>query len=184
MKAEDVFPCVLAVDQSSARCGFAVVKGQRILAAQSIDFPRSLKTLSHSQRRKIVVLKVQELVEQFAPACVAVEGVRLFSSKKDAAGEDVKFISRPTMRILDRLIGAIIDHVELPVYSVETQAWKYAVLGNRAATKDDAVWYVLRVLQEQYPDKDMAGAVNHDLADACGVGIFASTQSGPLRKEE
>ena len=75
-----------------------------------------------------------------------------------------------TATIVDAAYGHTEFRKPTPVYSVSTQVWKYNVLGNRSASKDDAVKYV----QEQLGDLASAvyGIPDHDAADAYCIGRY------------
>lgn len=139
---------------------------------ESLKFP---KTLSRAKRRRTIAYRILELVREYEAERVIVEHVRLFSSqrseyakkKRVETGKGNSHISLPVIVAHSRIIGAILDALDgaemaIPIYSIDTQVWKNAVLDSRLATKNDAVWYV-----KQVTGKD----VNHNVADAVCLGI-------------
>lgn len=164
----------VAVDQSYEEAGLAVTNSfGKVLCMESIRFPA---TMCRSERRKKLAYRVVELVQMYGAERVIVEKVRLFSSQRTArakqqredSGKSSNHISLPVIVAHSRIIGTIIDVLEdsdlksFPVFSIDTQVWKNAVLGNRSATKDDAVWFVEQITGKR---------VNHNIADAVCLGL-------------
>lgn len=160
---------VVAVDQSSRACGVAVVRGRDVVWSDVLRFSCG----GHSQRRQLLVHMIVDICRTYAPAYVVMEQARLFSSDRTTGRT---YISRAAQRVLDRMIGSVIDAVyPLPVYVVGTQQWKYAVLSSRTATKLDAVWYV-----KQFFGK----SVGHDEADAICMALCGAAQPELLERDE
>jgi len=165
----------LAIDESYARPGFAVVnEKQEILYVASLKFP---KKFERWEKRIAIGKHAQQLCEQFGVQKVIVERVRLFSNyQKKKRG-----ISLPTIDALSKINGQIVCTVApVPVFSADTHTWKTAMLSGAPPIKIEgvpdqkasAVWYM---------EKFYHLAVDHDAADACLIGLYSFT--GDLAKE-
>jgi Holliday junction resolvasome RuvABC endonuclease subunit len=160
--------CVLSIDQSTVYPGLAIVDYRKHIH-MFCSLPLSDK-LEHWERRMILLVEAQRLVKIYQPQAVIMEQVRLFST--DDNGEP--FISRDVQRSFDRMMGTLIDNIRLPFYSINTQTWKYHVLGKRNATKE----YTVRTISQEQ-GKEM----NEHEADAICIGIAAFNRNVKLYRE-
>lgn len=155
---------ILAVDQSYTRCGFAVTEGKQILDCHSLSFTSKQKKW---ERRQLIKHHVADMLYQYDVTCVIVERVRTFSKG---------FVSTASIIALGSLVSTIVDACEgnVPVFSVDTRAWKANVLGSDRATKEDAVTFA-----------EKAGhCVDHDAADALCMALYAGNPSSRLKCEQ
>ena len=110
---------------------------------------------------------------------------RLVEAQKSNTEKKVRifaggYITFNTAGMLASMTAAIVDaayiHNEFrkstPVFSVDTQEWKKVVLGNRKASKDDAVAYVKNQFVDAVERRSLAENVNHDSADAYCIGQY------------
>jgi len=160
---------ILAIDQSLARPGFAVIETQgekmpKILEICSIKHP---KNLTPTERRIIMTDLAQTLVVKYTVDMVVMERVRTFSKG---------FISTRSIIVLSSLMTSVIDRLykyDVPVWSSDTRAWKAAILGNASSTKEDAVEFA----------KQLGYETNHDEADALCIALYACRSDAKLKEE-
>lgn len=156
---------VLSCDQSLNDAGIAIV--DEALEIRHYEHIKFASHLSHYERRTILADRMHELGELFSVDFYVVEKVRQFSTDKKTKKN---FISMDVITAHSKIISAIIHRVyPKSVYSVPTQDWKYRVLGERDATKRDALQYVQRLTGTPIR--------NHNSADACCMGIAAWTET-------
>lgn len=149
---------VVSIDESSSRCGFAVVeKERRLIFAQSLSFSDKL---SHKERRKQIVSFLQELIKTYMPDAIIVERIREHTSKKDGSGETYR--GKDTVIVFNRIIGSIVDAVDLHVYSVHTASWRSRMIGSKSADKEASVMAA---------KWEFGIDVDHDTAEAIYIGL-------------
>jgi Holliday junction resolvasome RuvABC endonuclease subunit len=136
---------VLGIDASTARCGFAVIRGNQLLWAKGLSFASSY---SHKARRAAIAEKVRSLCAMWHPDAVIVERLRLFHLGKISFDTIVRLVSVWT---------TILDASPVKIFTIDTRSWKKRVLGSAKADKRAAVAYVRRRYQVN---------VSHDIADA------------------
>lgn len=152
--------CILAIDQSYSRIGMAVVTLEGVRYASSVDLT---KLKDRTQKRNCVAQLVRHWIQGFSPKAIIVERVRVFAGRYISAGT-MEALAAMTAVIVDSAYVHSFDTSPIPVFSVDTRAWKKAVLGDSKASKDDAVKW----LRRKYRIK-----TDHDGADAAGIGVYA-----------
>lgn len=162
-KHRDAPHCVIAFDQSYQRTGVCVMKNRsELIYSNALEF-KNCKT--PKEKRASLRTVVEALCAKFSPDFIIVERVRMYSQG---------FVSMKTIISLSSLITAIVDASPVPVYSVDTKAWKRRVLGDTKMRKEDAVNFVL----EEY-----SLATNDDIADALCIARAAFFEDIPLQVE-
>lgn len=142
---------VLGVDASTVRCGFALVKDDRKLA--HLDELEFKSKIPHKDRRHSIANRVAELCERWHPDVVVLERIRLFHKGM------IKF---ETIMRLCAVWTTISDASPVTCYTVPTQSWKKIAIGAGNATKEQTV---------QWVSSNYGKQVNHDVADAIGIGV-------------
>ncbi len=165
--------CVLAIDQSSTRAGFAVVNSRGdILHLGSLSFSTKM---THKMVRAEIVWEVKRLIDVYHPVLIVLEHVDEYRMKKNAAGVWKKIHNTDVIRCFHRIVAALIDNIELPVYTVPTNAFKAAVFKTSRIGKEGAAQQVSLLYGKP---------VNHDMADAWGLAACCFCRSVTLHKEE
>lgn len=120
--------CVIGIDQSYTRTGITVSQRGKIKFITSVDF-KGLK--SKTEKRKAVCDKLNfcldKCLKQYQPQkiIVIVERIRMFTQ--------TVVLSQNYMTTTAGLVSAIVDTAYwkgVKTYSVDTRAWKSAVLGS------------------------------------------------------
>jgi Holliday junction resolvasome RuvABC endonuclease subunit len=138
---------ILGIDYSTVRAGVSVIDSKGNLVAYEtvlLDNPH----LSHKQKRKYLIKSIKHLIEGLPVKIAVIESVRLFHHS---------FISMKTIYALIAVSTAIVDNLDIQVYTIDTRSWKKGVLGSAKATKEDSVRFVKRKYGID---------VDHDLADS------------------
>lgn len=132
---------IIGIDESYKRTGISIVADGKIKSINSIDFQK-IKT--NSEKRKILRQKLNELIIKLKSRAkeiiIIVERIRLHS-----AG----FISEDYIKSIGALIAVIVDtayNYNVPVYSVDTRAWKSKIVGTTKAEENN-----LYVDPKKYP---------------------------------
>ena len=192
---------VIGIDESYTRTGITVLKDKEIYEIHSLDF-RGLKT--NSEKRGAVICYLAEIMEELSgrDVTVIVERIRLFSQGK---------LSQNYLTATGALIGCMIDYFAtfgMPVYSVDTRAWKSAVVGNSRPMENPygidphkypTILYlrrkgILRLFVEEYQGRGEKGIlrvnmdgrkarvkVNDDLCDSYCIAMYGFL---PKRKQK
>jgi Holliday junction resolvasome RuvABC endonuclease subunit len=146
---------ILAVDYSTARCGFAVMDNKlKILFYRALVLNKKGE-YTHRQRRLKVSKAVKFLVAEYNCKFVVIERLRL--QKGSMIKQDVVFL-------LAGMFYTISNASEVPLYFADTRSWKAKILGNAKADKKRAVRYV---------EKRYKIEVNHDIADSVCLAEYA-----------
>ena len=116
---------IIGIDESYKRTGISVVADGEVKSINSIDLQ---KTKTNTEKRKIVQTKLSALIQKLKPKAkqiiIIVERIRLHS-----AG----FLSMDFIKSIGALNAVIIDtafEFDIPVYSVDTRAWKSKIIGT------------------------------------------------------
>lgn len=119
---------VIGIDQSYTRTGITVLCDKEIFEMYSIDF-KGCKT--NTDKRRVlknqlinIFEKIKEELDEYTPD-VIIERIRLKSQG---------FLSENYIKATGALVATIIDiadtYYACPVYSVDTRAWKSAIVGS------------------------------------------------------
>lgn len=166
---------IVGIDQSYSRVGYSVVTRTGVKEISSIDLS---KMRNPTQKRNCIREMVRILIRNHRPKAIVVERVRTFAGGK---------ISSRTSGMLAAMTAAIVDAAythdfkskPTPVFSVDTRAWKKAMLGNSSASKDDAVQFARALCQTLGINVE----IDHDAADAFCIARYVWTQSPKLQRE-
>lgn len=145
--------CILCIDQSYSRIGFAVIGRKKIYCAESMDLTK-LKTPTN--KRNAVREMTRGLIEKWNPRIVVVERVRFF------AGAYITTVALPLAALTAVIVDSSANYFNLKTYAINTQSWKKTILGDSNAKKADAVAWI---------DEMFGLKVNHDAADAACMGF-------------
>lgn len=141
----------------STRNGFAVVTDtDKLLYSGNIPFDRKGTKFEH---RKKIVSEIQRIVSEYNIQAIGIERVKMHRGSNLSKLSGITSLMKITTSILDNFS----DICEIKEF--ETVSWKSEVLGNRSATKEDAVNFVKYVYRKEVP---------HDEADAICEAIFLS----------
>lgn len=118
---------VIGIDQSYMRTGITVLVDKEIFEMYSIDF-KGCKTNTDKRRAlkeqlSSILKTIREELDEYTPDIIT-ERIRLRSQG---------FLSENYIKSTGALIATIIDVAEenlCPVYSVDTRAWKSAIVGS------------------------------------------------------
>ena len=195
---------VIGIDQSYTRTGISLAGDGKLLRVGHIPFEPSE---CHSEKRKKVkgklthIRKVNKL--KASQMVIIVERIRQFSGGN---------LSMDYIKSTGALIGCIVDAASdygIPVYSVDTRAWKSAVVGTSVPKPnkynvDPKKWptleYMLRRKDVNESDllvpvgkrcKKYAKIVdgvkycyNDDAADSAGIALYGFVKDRKLKKED
>ena len=115
---------VIGIDQSYTRTGITVLRDKEIIEMFSLDYQRCK---NNSEKRTALENTLHEIVidNNIVNPLVIIERIRLRSQG---------FLSENYIKATGALIATIIDffhyYNEIPVYSVDTRAWKSAIVGS------------------------------------------------------
>lgn len=184
---------VIGIDQSYKRTGITILKDRQIVEMFSLEY-KCCK--SNSEKRTVLENILQELMfnHNIANPLVIVERIRLRSQG---------FLSEAYIKSTGALIATIIDffyyYNEIPVYSVDTRAWKSAIVGDSKPLKNPygidekkyrTILYLkekglLKYIAEEYNGKGKQGVINikingkktpckinDDLADSYCIAMY------------
>lgn len=112
---------VVGVDQSYTRTGITVLQDGRLREIFSVSVKGT-----NTEKRKAVCDELRRIFRKYSHANVFViyERIRLYSKGK---------ISENYIRAISALCASIVDaaaEFHIPVYSVDTRAWKTAIVGT------------------------------------------------------
>ena len=117
--------CIIGIDQSYKNTGISVASQKGLEYISSIQL---YKLTSNTEKRLEVASRVSEIIEQFSKNYtidkVIIERIRLQSQG---------FINIDYIKSIGALNAAIVDianKYNIPVYSVDTRAWKSKVVGT------------------------------------------------------
>ena len=144
------FKRVLAIDQSYARFGYAVVDRDRIVQIGSYDYKRHQpEPKSKSAKRQRFRAIVTRLCDYYKPDAIVMEAVRPFPRNLN------------TITALAAMIYTIRDSRwghRVPLYVLNSSNWKKTLLGNGRADKNDAIDFLLENYSDEQFDDDAADA--------------------------
>lgn len=196
---------VIGIDQSYKRTGITILKDRQIVEMFSLEY-KCCK--SNSEKRTVLENILQELMfnHNIANPLVIVERIRLRSQG---------FLSEAYIKSTGALIATIIDffyyYNEIPVYSVDTRAWKSAIVGDSKPLKNPygidekkyrTILYLkekglLKYIAEEYNGKGKQGVINikingkkvpckinDDLADSYCIAMYGYLPKGKQKLKE
>lgn len=143
---------IMGVDASYTRTGLAIAEDGKLKIVKSIKF-KGLK--KKPEKRANLKMKVENYIKKYQPEMIVVERTRQFSTN------DKSFIALNMIKTGISLLTTIIDIAYengIPVYSVDTRAWKSAVIGTSKPKGGDkklpALEFVKSLGFEVYDDDD------------------------------
>lgn len=146
----------MGIDASYTRTGVAISNDGNIQTIKSIKF-KGIKT--KPAKRANVREKLQRYIDKYKPDMIVVERTRQFSTG------DKPFIAMAMIKTGISMLTTIIDVAYengIQVYSVDTRAWKSAVIGTSKPKGRDkklpTLEYVKSLGFDVYDDDDAADA--------------------------
>ncbi len=121
-------PCVIGIDQSYARTGISIAINGKLKKVGSIDFKGiTEKSGKRKEVKRVVTKAIKKCLNHFEPyqICIVCERIRTMTNSFD--------IRPDYMKSTGALIATIVDtawEYNIKTYSIDTRAWKSAVLGN------------------------------------------------------
>ena len=168
---------IIGIDASYTRTGLAIAIDGNLETVKSIKF-KGLKT--KPEKRANLRKKVEKYIKKYQPDMIVTERTRQFSTG------DKSFIALNMIKTGMSLLTTIIDIAYengIPVYSVDTRAWKSAVVGTSKPKGGDkklpTLEYITSLGFDVYDDDDAA--------DAACISLFywrASKKHGETRRDE
>lgn len=168
---------IMGLDASYTRTGLAIAEDGELKTVKSIKF-KGLK--KKPEKRANLKMKVENYIKKYQPEMIVVERTRQFSTN------DKSFIAMNMIKTGVSILTCIIDvaYVNgIKVYSVDTRAWKSAVVGTSKPKGGDkklpALEFVKSLGFEVYDDDDAA--------DSACIALFywyAEKKHGATRRDE
>lgn len=168
---------IMGIDASYTRTGLAIAEDGKLKTVKSIKF-KGLK--KKPEKRANLKMKVENYIKKYQPDMIVVERTRQFSTG------DKPFIALNMIKTGISLLTTIIDVAYengIPVYSVDTRAWKSAVIGTSKPKSGDkklpGLEFVKSLGFEVYDDDDAS--------DAACISLFywyAEKKHGAKRRDE
>lgn len=126
---------VIGIDESYTRTGITVLENRNIFCMASVDYKNSK---NNSEKRLELKNVLNSLVHSITKSCkvetkditVIIERIRTFSGGH---------LSTQYLITTGALVATIVDtfyKYKIPVYSVDTKAWKNAIVGNSKSMKN------------------------------------------------
>lgn len=184
---------VIGIDQSYKRTGITILKDKQIVEMFSLNYEHCK---NNSEKRTALENTLNDMMieHNISNPLVITERIRLRSQG---------FLSEAYIKSTGALIATIIDffhyYNEIPVYSVDTRAWKSAIVGDSKPLENpygiDAKKYrtilylkekgLLKYIAEEYNGKGKQGIINikikgkktpckinDDLADSYCIAMY------------
>lgn len=168
---------IMGIDASYTRTGLAIAEDGKLKAVKSIKF-KGLK--KKPEKRANLRKKVEKYIKKYQPDMIIVERTRQFSTG------DKPFIAMAMIKTGISMLTTIIDVAYengIQVYSVDTRAWKSAVIGTSKPKGGDkklpTLEYVKSLGFDVYDDDDAA--------DGACIALFywkAESKYGAKRRDE
>lgn len=139
---------VIGVDQSYQNTGVSISADGRLLDVKSINL-RNIKT--NTEKRRVIARRINSLVIKCVPKA---EKIVCIVEKARIHGGETSFINVDAIKAMGALTAVIVDQCtayNIPVYSVDTRAWKSQVVGTSKPEKNaygvpDKKWPTVRWL--------------------------------------
>lgn len=168
---------IMGIDASYTRTGIAIAEDGELKAIKSIKF-KGIKT--KPAKRANLRAKIEKYIKKYNPDIIVVERTRQFSTG------DKPYIAMNMIKTGISILTTIVDIAyenNLQVMSVDTRAWKSAVIGT-SKPKDGnkklpALEYIASLGFDVYDDDDAA--------DAACIALFywkAENKHGEARRNE
>ena len=167
----------MGIDASYTRTGISISEDGKLQVIKSVKF-KGLK--KKPEKRLHLKKRIQRYIELYQPDVIHVERTRQFSTG------DKPYIAMAMIKTGISMLTAIIDVAYengLQVYSVDTRAWKSAVIGTSKPKNGDkklpTLEYVKSLGFEVYDDDDAA--------DSACISLFywkAEQKHGAKRRDE
>ena len=116
---------VIGIDESYSRTGITIMESNKIIKTLSIDY---MGCNNNTQKRQLLRIKLSKIIghytDRLEDITVITERIRLRSQG---------FLSEFYIKSTGALVATIVDTFEqfnIPVYSVDTRAWKSAIVGT------------------------------------------------------
>ena len=168
---------ILGIDASYTRTGIAISEDGKLKAVKSIKF-KGIK--GKPAKRANLRAKIAKYIAAYNPDMIVVERTRQFSTG------DKPYIAMNMIKTGISILTTIIDIAyenDLQVFSVDTRAWKSAVIGTSKPKNGDkklpAIEYITSLGFDVYDDDDAA--------DAACISLFysmAAKKHGEARRTE
>ena len=187
--------CVISLDQSYTRCGMSIAVNGKLKKVTSIKY-KNVK--SKTEKRRMVngylTNAIGSCLKHYSPENIIIicERLRLFSQKQIRPNVII-----PSAALIATIVDTAFDY-SIPVYSVDTRAWKAAVLGSSKAIfepiqgvenpqKFGSVRKVIALgFEEQITIRDSVGRFKEyddDAADSACIALYGFTKRPILKKE-
>ena len=129
---------VIAFDQSYTATGVSVAGDGKLLKVTSTQY-KGLSTKSEKRNhiRDICTKLINKATQMASEVVILVERIRTFNA--GGKGKDKGTISPTYLKMTGALIAVIVDVAalkDIPVFSVDTRAWKSKIVGSSKAKKD------------------------------------------------
>jgi Holliday junction resolvasome RuvABC endonuclease subunit len=145
---------IMGIDASYTRTGLAIAEDGKLKIVKSIKF-KGLK--KKPEKRANLKMKVENYIKKYQPEMIVVERTRQFSTN------DKSFIAMNMIKTGISILTCIIDVAYangIKVYSVDTRAWKSAVIGTSKPKDGDkklpGLEFVKSLGFDVYDDDDAA----------------------------
>lgn len=164
---------IIGIDLGNkSRNSIAVMDGDKLLEWSRLTYDGTISTLQH---RKNICKQIREYIDKYH---LTKNDYLLFEQIFFSRGFS-KMANVTSMAFLQAtIINEFSD--DISISEVHVQSWKSKVLGQRSATKEDAVAFI----ESKYPQVDLDIVVHHqrkgdeiikdnDTADAICIALFA-----------
>lgn len=178
---------VIGIDQSYKNTGISIAQDGKLIKVKSLDLSTStFNSEKRSRLRNIVVKLINSCQRKDSDLIIICERIRTFSGG---------FLSTEYIKQTGALISTIVDAAYdygVPVYSVDTRAWKSAVIGTSKSEQgdkklpainfvrnlgwEDAIMTQVKRKKKGSFERDGAHYVwNDDAADSACIALFGFT---------
>lgn len=181
-------PCIIGLDQSYTRTGIAISVKGKVKVVKSVEFKSiKTKTMKREYIKKVLNSAIDTCLKKFTPEEITVicERVRTFTDSDSLRPAVIKAHSAMVATITDT---AYLRGIKC--YSVDTRAWKNAVLGDARplvipypGVKDPKKIREIKYCVEQlgldevisYMSPKLGKLYNDDMADAVCISLYPFT---------
>lgn len=129
---------VIGIDQSYTRCGISIGFDGKLKKVSSISY-KGLETRSEKRRelRRVLSHLLKQCTERATETIIICERIstfrKSFGNNKNQQGSNPSYL-----KMTGALVATIVDtagEFDVPVYSVDTRAWKSKIVGSSKARK-------------------------------------------------
>jgi hypothetical protein len=133
----------IGVDQSYTKTGISICADNKLLMVKSIAF-KGLKTRTEKRNelRRILTKLISKAAKMAHQVIILCERIRTFSNngaqRKGFKGKQPQGLNPNYLKMTGALVSVIVDtsfNFDVPVYSVDTRAWKSKIVGSSKARK-------------------------------------------------